>query len=67
MSNQENESQGRVKNKRLKKIILLIAASLTGISTTAIASTIVAYDAFFPRYERPDYAITPGLYCYDCS
>lgn len=63
--NEKNESQKHVPNKRMKKIIMLIAASLAGVSTTAITSAIIGYNAFFTRYERPDYAVTPGLYCYE--
>ena len=62
---EKNESNKRPPNKRMKKIVMLIAASLAGVSTTAIASTLIAYDAMFARYERPDYALTPGLYCYE--
>lgn len=50
---------------RMKKIVLAVCASLTGISAAAIASAVIAYDSFFPRYERPDYALTPGLESYD--
>ena len=62
---EKNEPNKRPPNKRMKKIVMLIAASLAGVSTTAIASTLIAYDAMFARYERPDYALTPGLYCYE--
>ncbi len=48
-----------------QKIVAAILASLTGFSAVAITGTIIAYDACFPRYERPDYALYPGLYCYD--
>ena len=50
------------------KIIAAILASVTGvagISGTMVASGILAYEAFFPRFNRPDYAVTPGVYCYD--
>ena len=49
----------------IRKIAMIIAVSLAGVSTAAIISGIIAYDAFFPRYERPDYAIYPGMYCYE--
>ncbi|MBQ8394283.1 MAG: alpha/beta fold hydrolase [Clostridia bacterium] len=48
-----------------KKIIAAVLASLTGFSGLAAASAIVAYDSVFPRVERPDYAVTPGIYCYE--
>ncbi len=51
--------------KSKKKIVAAILASLTGFSGLAISSAILAYDAVFPRTERPDYAVTPGLSCYE--
>ncbi len=62
---EKNTAEKRNGKKRIRKIALIVAASLTGISTAAVASTVVAYDAFFPRYERPDYALYPGMYCYE--
>ncbi len=50
---------------RVKKAALIISLSLVGMSTTTVVSAILGYDAFFPRYERPDYALYPGMYCYD--
>lgn len=61
----ENSTPKDNKKKKVKKIALIVAASLTGISTTAIASTIVVYDSFFARYERPDYTLYPGMYCFE--
>lgn len=46
------------------KIIAAILASLTGFTGASVAAGIIAYDAFFPRYERPDYAVKAGEYCY---
>ena len=48
-----------------KKIVAAVIASLTGFSGLAVASAIIAYDSVFPRVERPDYAVTPGIYCYE--
>ena len=62
--------QGAVtpKNKKtgkgLKKVAIAVLASLAGVSVTEVAAAVVAYDAIFPRYERPDYRITAGLYDY---
>lgn len=50
--------------KGLKKVAMAVLASLAGVSVTEVAAAVVAYDAIFPRYERPDYAIMPGLYDY---
>ena len=51
-------------SKKTKKIAGIVAASLVGISITSIVSTICIYDSFFERYERPDYNLYPGIYCY---
>ena len=55
----------RVPNNRVKKIAAILSASLVGFSATTVVSTIMGYDAWFPRYERPDYALYPGMYCYE--
>ena len=47
-----------------QKIIATIAASLAGVSLVTVSSTIIGYDLCFPRYERPDYSVYPGEYCY---
>ncbi len=60
MSNKPDE-----KKKRALKVAGIISASLVGVSVTVAASTVIGYDAFFPRYERPDYALYPGMYCYE--
>lgn len=52
------------KGKGLKKVAIAMLASLAGVSVTEVAAAVVAYDAIFPRYARPDYAITAGLYDY---
>ena len=46
-----------------QKIIAAIIASLTGVSGMSVTAAVFAYDAFFPRYERPDYRVYPGQYC----
>ena len=50
---------------RKKKIIATIAASVAGVSLFTVSSAVIAYDVAFPRYERPDYSVYPGEYCYD--
>ncbi len=52
-------------SKRTKKLIAAILASLSGVSAMTVASFVVAYDAVFPRYERPDYTLKPGQYCFE--
>ena len=66
MSEIDNTTEDKKRGKRrAKRIALIVAASLTGISATAVASTIVVYDSMFARYEHPDYALYPGMYCYE--
>jgi len=46
-----------------QKILTILLASFAGLSGTAVSSVVIAYDAFFQRYDRPDYALYPGQYC----
>ena len=48
-----------------KKIVTALLASMTGFSGAVIGASVLAYDACFPRYERPDYAVTAGNYYYE--
>lgn len=48
-----------------RTIIAAILASVSGFSAMTVASVLIAYDAVFPRVKRPDYAVTPGLVCYE--
>ena len=52
-------------NKRAKKVIAAILASLTGISAMTVVSGVIAYDTVFQRYKRPDYATYPGEYLFE--
>lgn len=63
----KSKSDARVSKSRAKakRVALIVAASLVGVSVTTIVSTICIYDSFFERYERPDYSLYPGMYCYD--
>ncbi len=54
----------RPTGRRSKKAQLVLAASLLGVSVAAIAGTVAIYDSFFHRYERPDYALYPGMYSF---
>ena len=59
-----NQKENFSNRKRIaKKIAVVMAASLATVSTATIVSAIIAYDSFFPRYERPDYNVYPGMYC----
>lgn len=53
----------RVK-KNTAKAIAVVTAALVGVSAITIAQTIAIYDSFFPRYERPDPSLTPGMTIY---
>lgn len=46
---------------KIKKLIVTMIASITGISGVSVSSSIIAYDALFMRTKRPDYTITAGL------
>ncbi len=58
-------SQINPKKKRSKKIAAAIVASILGISVSGVGAAIGVYDSFFERYERPDYSLFPGMYCYE--
>ena len=62
MSLNKGNRGGRSKARRAA---VVIAASLAGISVATVVSTVCIYDSFFKRYERPNYEVYPGLYCYD--
>ena len=52
--------------KAKKNVVVALAALTTGtLGAAAVASHVAMYDKMFPRYDRPDYSITPGLICYD--
>lgn len=65
----KKEKQGNTPDKKKlsgkQKILISSIALLTGFSGTVIGSSLIAYNALFNRYERPDYAIRPGNYCYE--
>ena len=63
--NKEYEKQTNTPNGKKKKVITAIVASLTGVGVATVASAVIAYDAMFNRYERPDYAVYPGEYYYE--
>ena len=53
------------KSSTKKKIITAIVGTLTGFSGLTVASALIAYDAIFPRFERPNYALVAGEYAYE--
>ena len=67
MEERDDETQEQPPKKKLskkQKVLIAAAVSLTGLSAAAVAGAIVGYNAVFSRYDRPDYALTAGLYCY---
>ncbi len=50
---------------RKTKITVVIVASLLIFFASFIAFGVSVYNAFFPRYERPDYNVKAGEYCYE--
>ncbi len=65
MPRESNNAKRDPSRSKAKRIAIVVAASLVGVSVTTVLSTICIYDSFFDRYERPDYALYPGMYCYD--
>jgi len=55
---------GKVDKK--KKTTQAIAA-ITGMSMAAVLGAMTLYDSFFPRYERPEYSVYPGVYNYEIA
>ena len=51
--------------RRKKKVLAIVLASMTGLSVVTATSSIIAYEAMFPRYNRPNYALTSGEYYYE--
>jgi alpha-beta hydrolase superfamily lysophospholipase len=62
---ERSEKLPKKKKKSLRKITMIVAASLVGVSIANITSGICAYNAIFPRVERPSYSVYPGLYDYE--
>ena len=60
----ENGSPQKKRGGFKKKALIVTIAALTGLSTAAVVGAKFGYDAAFGRYERPDYALTAGVYCY---
>ena len=51
--------------KKKTKVIIELLSSLTSISSITAGTAVIAYESIFTRFDRPDYAITPGEYCYE--
>ena len=60
-----SNSMENKKIQRAKKIAGVLSASLIGISAASVVGAIIGYDSYFVRYERPNYALYPGMYCYE--
>ena len=50
---------------KIKKAVGITALSLILFTLLNVCVTVVVYNSFFERHERPDYAVTPGLCDYD--
>ena len=68
MENRDDEKQENTPKKKggsfKKKALIAAVVSLTGLTTAAVVGAKLGYDAVFGRYERPDYALTAGVYCF---
>ena len=62
---EEKKGTAKKASSKAKRIALIVAASLVGVSAASVLSAITIYDSVFERYERPDYALYPGLYSYE--
>lgn len=51
--------------KRAKKLLIGALALIVGLCVLTVASVIISYNAVCVRFNRPDYAIYPGVYCYE--
>lgn len=65
MSKDKNYNANGSAKSRAKKFATIAASSLIGISAATIVANIAIYDSFFERYERPNYDLYPGVYCYE--
>lgn len=59
----EAEDGGEEKNQGSKAVLKTIA--LLGAGTLAVTGSVGLYRKIFSRYERPDYALKPGIYTYE--
>ena len=48
-----------------RKAVEAVGILMGGIGGATVAAFIEVYDRIFPRFERPDYDLKPGIYCYD--
>ena len=62
---EEQENIPKKKDGKFKtKVLIATIAALTGLTTAAVVGAKFGYDAVFSRYERPDYNLTAGMYCF---
>ena len=47
-----------------KRAVAQTIVAATGLGLASVIGMLTLYDSFFPRYERPDYEVTPGVRCY---
>ena len=52
-------------NDKARQIAAMLSESIPGVSPDIITPQLCIYDSFFVRYERPDYKVYAGMYCYD--
>lgn len=62
---EDKKDDNSEKRSRKRKILISSIALLTGVSATVVGSSLIAYNSLFSRYERPDYALKAGNYCYE--
>lgn len=61
-----NEKDDKTKSTRKKRLkSALIATAKLGVSALSIFGGMELYDSFFKRYDKPDYSLVAGEYCFE--
>jgi len=61
----ESDAAGKNQGANSGSKTILKTIAILGAGTLAVTGSVGLYQKIFSRYERPDYAITPGMYCYE--
>ncbi len=61
----KNKVTNMIDNVSRKHKIAKAVVTLTGMSMASVVGAMALYDSFFQRYNRPDYSLKPGIYCYE--
>ena len=50
-----------------RKMLATLVAMITGLGSTTIGASVIAYESMFQREDRPDYSLTLGVNCLERS